>query len=142
MLQYRLEKEVSNKVMSLPLEICQRLRNLLEERPEISFAYLHSSFVEGPTFHDIDVAVYLDPLQSEPFDYEMGLSVELTRTLRLPVDIQVLNQAPLGFQHQVLQGELLFARDEVQLTDFIEYVANEYTAFAHFLPDYLEAVTT
>jgi len=128
--------------MASPSEIRQYLNYLLKEQPEISFAYLHGSFVDGPAFHDLDVAVYLDSPQSDPFDYEMELSVELTRTLRLPVDIQVLNGAPLGFQRQVLQGELLFARDEVQLTDFIEYVANEYTAFAHFLPDYLEAVTT
>ncbi|GIK40547.1 MAG: nucleotidyltransferase [Chloroflexota bacterium] len=128
--------------MASSIEIRQRLYYLLKERPEISFAYLHGSFVDGPVFHDLDVAVYLNLPSSDPFDYEMELSVEMTRTLRLPVDIQVLNQAPLGFQHQVLQGELLFAHDEVQLTDFIEYVANEYTAFAHFLPDYLEAVTT
>lgn len=128
--------------MTSPSEIRQRLEYLLKERAEISFAYLHGSFVDGPAFHDIDVAIYLDSLQSDPFDYEMKLSVELTRTLHLPVDIQVLNQAPLGFQRQVLQGELLFTRNEVQLTDYIEDVANEYTAFAHFLPDYLEAVTT
>lgn len=123
-------------------EIRAQLRNLLLQRPEVSFAYLHGSFVDGLAFHDVDVTVYLDSPHSDPFDYEMELSLELTRTLRLPVDIQALNQAPLSFQHQVLQGELLFARDEVRLTDFIEYVANEYTAFAHFLPDYLEAVTT
>lgn len=128
--------------MASPSEIRQHLNNLLKERPEISFAYLHGSFVEGQAFHDIDVAVYLDSPQSDSFDYEMELSVELTRALHLPVDIQVLNQAPLGFQRQVLQGELIFARDEVQLTDYIEDVADEYTAFAHFLPDYLEAVTT
>jgi hypothetical protein len=62
--------------------------------------------------------------------------------LRLPIDVQVMNNAPLSFQHQVLQGKLLFTLDETQLTDFIEDVASEYMAFVHFLPDYLEAVTT
>lgn len=128
--------------MPSSLEICQQLGHFLQKRPEISFAYLHGSFVDGLAFHDVDVAVYLDSPPSDPFDYEMELSLELTRALRLPVDVQALNQTPLAFQRQVLQGELLFARDEAQLTDFIEYVANEYTAFAHFLPDYLEAVTT
>jgi hypothetical protein len=73
---------------------------------------------------------------------KMALSVELTRALRLPVDVQVLNGAPLGFQHSVLQGELLFAQDEMILTDFIEHVGWEYMQFSHHLRDYLKAVTT
>lgn len=123
-------------------KIIQRLRRLLEERSEISFAYLHGSFLDGQAYHDIDVALYLEPLPPDPFDYEMKISVELTRAMRQTVDVHLLNQAPMGFQHQVLQGELLLARDEDRLTDYIEYVANEYTAFAHFLLPYLEAVTT
>ncbi|MFQ5610732.1 MAG: nucleotidyltransferase domain-containing protein [Anaerolineae bacterium] len=125
--------------------IRQRLRESLVSRAEIAFAYLHGSFVDGPVFRDIDVALYLDPASAagiDGFDFRMDLSVELTRALRLPVDIQLLNGAPLGFQHAVLQGEVLFARDETELTDFIERVAGEYMDFAHHLPAYLEAVTT
>jgi len=122
--------------------IVQHLRQILEERPEINFAYLHGSFLDGLAYNDIDVALYLEPLPADPFDYEMNISVELTRALRQTVDVHLLNQAPLGFQHQVLQGELLLARAEDQLTDYIEYVANEYTAFSHHLLPYLEAVTT
>ncbi len=123
-------------------EIYHRLRQLLEARSEISFAYLHGSFIGDVAFHDVDVALYLEPPAADPFDYQMALSVELTRALRLPVDVQVLNDAPLGFQHSVLQGELLFARDEAHLTDFIEHVGWEYMQFSHHLRDYLEAVTT
>ncbi len=123
-------------------QVFEQLDHLLKKRPEVSFAYLHGSFLDGLTYHDIDVAVYLHPLVADPFDYAMSASVELTRALRQSIDVQVLNNAPLAFQHQVLQGKLLFTRNELQLTDFIEAVAGEYMAFAHFLPDYLEAVTT
>jgi predicted nucleotidyltransferase len=123
-------------------EIVQRLRQLLEARPEISFAYLHGSFIDGVAYHDVDVALYLDPPAADPFDYEMALSVKLTRALHLPVDVHLLNSAPLGFQHQVFRGELLFARNEEMLTDFIEHVAWEYMQFSHYLREYLEAVTT
>jgi predicted nucleotidyltransferase len=128
--------------------IPQRLHQLLEIRSEISFAYLHGSFVaqspqeDGLIYHDVDVALYLDPPLADLFDYEMALSVELTRTLHLPIDIQVLNGAPIGFQHQALQGQLLFTRSEEKLTNFIEYVSWEYMQFSHYLRDYLEAVTT
>jgi predicted nucleotidyltransferase len=60
--------------MASSSEIYQQLRKLLEERPGISFAYLHGSIIEGPTFHDLDAAVYLNSPQSDPFDYEITLN--------------------------------------------------------------------
>jgi len=119
--------------------LCQ-LREVLEARAEITFAYLHGSFAEGLPFHDVDVAVYLDPayaMVTDIFDYEMNLSVELTRAIRFPVDVNVLNGAPLGFQHSVLQGEVLLVCDEDVLTDFIERVGLEYMDFAYLGHRYL-----
>lgn len=121
-------------------DVRYRLREELEARGEIIFAYLHGTFVEGLPFHDVDVAVYLGPastLATDIFDYEMNLSVEMTRTLRVPVDVHVLNGAPLGFQHSVLQGEVLLVRDEDELTDFIERVGLEYMDFAYLGRRYL-----
>lgn len=121
-------------------DVRRRLREALEARDEIVFAYLHGSFAEGLPFHDIDVAVYLDPtvaVTTDIFDYEMELSVELTRALRILVDVHVLNSAPLGFQHSVLQGEALLVRDEDKLTDFIERVSLEYADFAYLGRRYL-----
>lgn len=121
-------------------DVRYRLREALEAREEIVFAYLHGSFAEGLPFRDVDVAVHLDPalaMATDIFDYEMSLSVELTRSLRFPVDVHVLNGAPLGFQHNVLQGEVLLVRDEDELTDFIERVALEYMDFAYLGHQYL-----
>lgn len=72
----------------------------------------------------------------------MTLSLELTRALGQSVDVQVLNHAPLGFQHQALRGELLLARDEQRLTDYIERVSWDYLQFAHHAQDYLQVVMT
>jgi predicted nucleotidyltransferase len=121
-------------------DVRYRLREALEARTEIVFVYLHGSFAEGLPFHDVDVAVYLNPavaMVTDIFDYEMNLSVELTRTLRFLVDVHVLNGAPLGFQHSVLQGEALLVRDEDELTDFIERVSLEYMDFAYLGRQYL-----
>ncbi len=117
-----------------------RIREALEARAEIVFAYLHGSFAEGLPFRDVDVAVYLDPAfagVTDTFDYEMNLSVKLTRALGFLVDVHVLNGAPLGFQHSVLQGEVLLVRDEDKLTDFIEQVSIEYMDFAYLGRRYL-----
>jgi predicted nucleotidyltransferase len=59
----------------------QRLCDLLKQYPEIVFAYLYGSFVEGFDYHDIDVAVFLTPVPDDVFDYEMALSIALTRIL-------------------------------------------------------------
>jgi predicted nucleotidyltransferase len=112
--------------------LVDQLRDRLLARPEIAFAYLHGSFVEGLPYHDIDVAVYLNPAWTgDAFEYEMSLSTELTLALRVMVDIHALNSAPLGFCHAVLQGEVLFARDEEALADYIERVSLEYMDFEH-----------
>lgn len=122
--------------------ILQHLRRLLEERPEICFGYVHGSFLTSSSYNDVDVALYLVPAPGEPFDYEMQVSVELTRALRFPIDVHVLNDARLGFQHQSLRGQLILTRDPVFLTTFIERVAGQYMEFAYYQYEYLVAVTT
>ncbi len=118
-----------------------RLTSLLLPRAEIAFAYLHGSFAEGLPYHDIDVAVYLDPAwRGDVFDYELALSTELTRALGVEVDVHTLNSAPLGFCHAVLQGQVLFARDEEMLADYIERVSLAVMDFEHLGRIYLHEI--
>lgn|GEM_PF-2053494 len=58
------------------------------------------------------------------------------------VDVHVLNDALMGFHYSVLQDELLIARDQGRLTDFIEHVGLEISEFAHHAADYLQEVLT
>lgn len=123
-------------------QVYRKLQEALAGRPEIIFAYLHGSFAQGLPYHDLDVALYLAPGFEDAFEYEMQLSVELTQRLGLPVDVHVLNEAPLGFQHSALQGRLLLVRHEVLLTDFIEQVSRAYAEFVHLGRAYLREVTS
>ena len=103
--------------------VIAKLREILEPRTEILFAYLHGSFVEALPFHDIDVAVFLDEQQAtgkDAFEYENSLSVAFTRALQLEVDVRVINHAPLGFQFNVTKGQLLVSRDEKRRLAFVE----------------------
>jgi len=95
--------------------IAQQLCDSLTKHPEILFAYLYGSFVEGVAYHDIDVAVFLKPTPEDIFDYEEVLSVELTRAIKKSVDVHVLNHASLGFQHSVLRGEFLLPEKKTYL---------------------------
>jgi predicted nucleotidyltransferase len=102
----------------------------LKQRKEITFAYLHGSFIDPvASFRDIDVAVWLSK-KVLTFSYKFDLEIALEQQLHYPVDVQLLNNAPLGFKFSVFKyGELLFCRNEQLLTDLIEEVAVNYMSF-------------
>ena len=132
--------------MNGPDALSQQRHALVEHLrlyPEIQFAYLHGSALEGLAYHDLDVALYLEPAHpaaEDAFDYEMRLSVELTQALGFPVDVHVVNQAPLGFQHTAVQGDLLLVRDANLLLSYLESVGRRYIEFAHLGRAYLQEV--
>lgn len=127
-----------------PELIRSRLRECLTARNEVDWAYLFGSFLDGSGYQDIDVGLYLRPALSrdQVFGYEMEISTDLTMILHAPVDIHVLNDAPLSFQFSALGGELLLARDEDRLTDFVEGVGSAIAEFAHHSESYLREVLT
>ena len=123
---YRLEETEKSEVIEILME-------LLLKRDEIIFAYLHGSFLEGP-FRDIDVAVYVDS-ETHPF-YEEELEEELSNALGLPVDVRVLNEAPVTFRFRAIGGLLLFSRDERIRCDFEERTMREYHDYSYYLNIY------
>ena len=105
------------------------LQGLLEHRPEVLFAYLHGSFINGNRFRDIDVAVYLDNgslTRRASLQYQAALARDLSRALRLPVDVTVLNVAPLGLKHNAVSGRLLLCRENGTRTHFAERTCRHY----------------
>jgi len=81
--------------------IVSRLTEILQQEPTVLGAWLHGSFHEGLPFHDIDVAVYLDPdsgAARDPLTLMPELGDRLERAVRLPVDVRVLNGAPLSLK--------------------------------------------
>jgi predicted nucleotidyltransferase len=112
----------------------------LDARPEILLALLHGSFTRGDAFRDIDLAVWLDPLRlskPERFRYGLDLSVQLRLALGHPVDVRVLNDAPLGFRYHALAGTPLLARDEEFLADLRARTWDEYLDFQPFARRFL-----
>ncbi|MBW1696344.1 MAG: nucleotidyltransferase domain-containing protein [Deltaproteobacteria bacterium] len=112
--------------------IVTQLVRLLEQRKEIIFSMLHGSFVSNDRFRDIDVAVWLAEDKMYPkdtLDYELSLSVEISYELNLPVDVKVLNFAPLGFQYYAVSGRLLTCTDDDFRVDTIVSIWNRYFDF-------------
>ncbi len=70
---------------------------------------------------DETLAYVLDP------STELALALCEEIGLRVPVDVQMLNEPPLPFRmHVVRDGRLLFTHDKEMLADFIEYTARRY----------------
>ncbi|MEW5934630.1 MAG: nucleotidyltransferase domain-containing protein [Bacillota bacterium] len=129
--------------------IKRALKDALARRPEIVFAYLFGSFAEKLPFRDIDIAVWVDEdagrkdLEQDPWRYEATLGAGLTPLVGTPVDVTILNHAPLPLRYHATRGELLFTRDEMQRCTFLEETWRDYFEMEphlrQFLHDILEA---
>jgi len=120
--------------------LIEGLARALMLRPEVSFAYVHGSFAKGGRFRDIDLAVFLRESPASPLKYELELEVELSEAAgRLPVDVRMLNGAPLSFRYHVIkEGIPLAVREDAKKTDFVEATLMQYLDFAHHRETYMK----
>ena len=114
--------------------LIRRLAAELEEESVVGFAYLYGSLLESHPVHDIDVGLYFrESLSERNSALAAELSGRLTVAAGIPVDVRVLNDAPVSFLYHVLRGRLLMIRDETLLTTIIEDVARRYLDLAPLL---------
>ncbi|MCS4541934.1 MAG: nucleotidyltransferase domain-containing protein [Euryarchaeota archaeon] len=109
------------------------LNIILAKREEVVFAYLYGSLLSANWFRDIDIAVFVDEKRvsrKEALDYEISLSLELEKELRMPVDVKLLNYAPLSFKYEVTKGEVIFSRNEEARFSFLEETWHRYLDYA------------
>jgi hypothetical protein len=104
-------------------EVYDRVRAVLEPKPEIVEAYVFGSVARGQAARhsDLDVAVYVDAsalAQADGFGYEAGLVTDLMAALGTnDVDVVVLNHASPLLYHRVLRdGERILSRNLVATT--------------------------
>nr|WP_277999024.1 nucleotidyltransferase domain-containing protein [Moorella sulfitireducens] len=121
--------------------LMEKIAAALKKRWEIAFAYLHGSFLEEGPFRDIDLAVYL--CKKAPGDadflYEIRLEDDIRALIPYPVDVRILNNAPLSFRYSVLKnGRLLLENAPDIRADFQEYVLDRYFDFVLFRKRYLK----
>jgi hypothetical protein len=108
-------------------QLMKRLEELLRGREEIVFAYLYGSFAEDLPFHDIDVGIYIENLkEEEATPYSLTLAKILSKSLQTPVDVRILNFAPVLFLYHVIRGILIFERKEEIHSRFMERIIQRY----------------
>lgn len=119
------------------------LKRELSRRGEVIFGYIHGSFLLPIPCGDVDVALYIEEtaLLENYWEYEADLAAALDPLVGIPVDILVLNQAPLALRYHATRGKVLMSRDEPVRFTFLEETWREYfdcqPLFKAFLNDLL-----
>ncbi len=101
---------------------------------------MHGSFIKEGRFRDIDLAIFLKEIPVSSLKYELEMEIRLSGIAgRLPVDIRILNGAPLSFRYRVIkEGKPLIVRDNAKMADFIEATVTQYLDFSPHLENYLK----
>lgn len=116
------------------------LSSRLAGRPEVRFAIVFGSALGLGRPHDLDIAVMVDRTlvpRGTDMRYEVQLAAELDSAVPVPVDVRVINDAPLPFRFNVSRGRPVAARDGAALAEFLERTWDEYLDFAPVARQYL-----
>lgn len=115
-------------------DIVNRLAMAFAREPNIAFAYLYGSFVEADAFHDVDIGVYVSRQESgQDAMSVLDLIQRLAGLVPFPLDVRILNDAPVSFLYHVLKGRPIHIQDDEVLTDLMERTVRQYLDMAPLL---------
>lgn len=127
--------------------LIQQLRRGLEAEESIRLAYLFGSTTCRPDPRDVDVAVWVSGFQEmdsgHKAEAQLRWGAVLERCLhpRRPLDLLVLNRAPLPMQYSVVRtGEVLLVRSELERIRYEAWVVSAYLDFAPSLRPFEESL--
>jgi predicted nucleotidyltransferase len=129
-----------------PEELAARLRTFLGTRPEdLAVAYLFGSYARGEARESSDVDLGVLFRESPPPTLD-GMALDLQDDLRtalgLPVQVVVLDRAPVDLIHRVLRdGVLVLERDRSRRIAFEVRSRNEYFDLRPILDRYRHPAT-
>lgn len=119
--------------------LLSQMAERLSAVPGILSAVLYGSAAEGLPCRDLDVALIVDRAVW-PIAQDEDLEERVVRLLRplapLPVDVRVVNDAPLAFRYHVTRGRPFLVLDKEAYAAFLERTWDEYFDFAPFARKY------
>ena len=122
-------------------EILRHLTSCLETRGEIETVYVFGSFLEKAPFSDIDLGIMTQVEPQNPIDYEIQMEQELQGEIGFPVDVRVINAAPVPFVYNIVRhGLLLIDKDSSRRADFESLILRKYFDFQYYRLRYLKEV--
>jgi hypothetical protein len=110
-------------------EVLQRVGEVLSRFKEIEVGYVFGSSLKGE-FEDVDVALLLSksfpPYESMKFAMRVGRELERALKHSFEFDVKILNLSPAYFQHEVINGRVVFCRDEAKRVGYEAEVLSNY----------------
>ena len=103
------------------------LTSLVNSQESLQFTYLYGSFLDDLPCHDIDIGIYVQGIGKPDMTfYALELGGKLSRKAGCPVDVRVLNDAPVSFLFHVLKGELLSEQNPELHAEVFERTVSRY----------------
>jgi uncharacterized protein len=128
---------MSQKYESGIEEQLESLLAYLSEQPDVVLVYLFGSHArhQARATSDLDIAVLLDEQERDPLELlerRLDLGARVQDIMRGPVDVVLLNRAPLLLQGEVMrEGKLLYEADRAAR---VEYEVRARTLWFDFQP--------
>lgn len=123
------------------MKIEEDIGKVLDAHEEVQVAYLFGSTARKTSHEDSDLDIGL--LLDEEFEpdalYTSRISGEIEKKIKpkRTVDVRIMNEKPITFQHQVLKyGKQIFVRDEKERIKFETYVYDRYLDYKPFFEQY------
>ncbi len=123
-------------------KIIETIKEELEKRENILFAYIFGSFVNSEKYDDIDIAIYISNFdRKKALDIEFELERILEDKLKRSFDVRIINEAPLGFVYNVLRNKIIVLdRDSLLRSEFESLIFRKYFDYQHLIDDYLKEI--
>ena len=95
----------------------EKFGKIFSEYTRVKLAYLFGSFIKSQFFNDIDIGIVLEDEKEAYEDLKFGLKIgrilEKSINFKYPIDVKILNHAPIYFQYNVIKtGEVIFSKNE------------------------------
>ena len=116
--------------------------HLFQQYDEILAVYIFGSFISERHFSDIDIGIITAMGLNKPLDFELKLENRLEKLIKYPVDVRILNRAPISFSQNVFRtGRVIIDKTPNMRADFEGRILKQYFDFSPFQQRYLQEVT-
>ena len=116
--------------------------HLFQQYDEILAVYIFGSFISERHFSDIDIGIITAMDLNKLLDFELKLENRLEKLIKYPVDVRILNRAPISFSQNVFRtGRVIIDKNPNMRADFEGRILKQYFDFSPFQQRYLQEVT-
>lgn len=123
-------------------DLIEKAAAVLQPKEYILFAYIFGSFIAETSVNDIDIGLFIhgeNPKSLLTLEFELEL--ELENTIGFPVDIRIINNAPVSFIYNVLKSGVVIVDKNISLrADFEGLICKKYFDYKHLRDEYLREI--